>query len=305
MVAAYEILSMEVWLKDVREHILKTAPDILPFLDTYEAEARFGRRYIAADLVRLTKGTSVLEVGAGALLLSCQLMREGFRVTALEPISDGFSHFDRMQKLILERARALGCVPEILNQRAEELSNKDCFDYAFSINVMEHVSNVQEVVTKVAASLHPAGSYRFTCPNYLFPYEPHFNIPTLFSKKLTEKFFRNKIFRASSLSDPGGTWRSLNWITVPQIRKVVSQEPELKVKFNRLMLVSTLERIGSDREFGLRRSAWMRMFILGLVKLRIYRLAGFIPVAVQPIIDCTLTRIGKAGDTNGTNYKRT
>ena len=295
MVATGEIASMEGWFHDVREHVLKSAPDILPVLDTYEAEARFGRRYIAADLVRLAKGATVLEVGAGALLLSCQLVREGFRVTALEPVGEGFSHFERLQALILERAEARGCVPQILNQRAEDLSNKNCFDYAFSVNVMEHVSNVQAVIINVGVSLRPSASYRFTCPNYLFPYEPHFNIPTLFSKKLTEKIFRNRIYREGSLPDPSGTWRSLNWITVPQIRKIASQLPELKLEFNRLLLVSTLERIGSDKEFALRRSAWMRMFLLGLVKLRMHRLAGFMPVAAQPIIDCTLTRIGKAG----------
>lgn len=282
--------SMESWLADVHKHVLESSPDMLPILNVYEGEARFGRQYIAADLAQLEKGAKVMEVGAGSLLLSCQLVREGFMVVALEPVGDGFSHFERLRELILERAEALGCVPQMLNQFAEELSLTNYFDYCFSINVMEHVNDVKTVVANIGASLRPAARYRFTCPNYLFPYEPHFNIPTFFSKKITEKIFKNMILGRSELPDPFGTWRSLNWITVWQVRKIVSQTPELKVLFNRFFLVSTLERIGSDKEFALRRSGWMRMFILGLVKLHMHRLAGFIPVALQPVIDCTLIK---------------
>lgn len=282
--------TMDGWLADVREYLNRCAPDMLPIFDVYAGEARFGRRYIANDLSRLEKGAAVLEAGAGAMLLGCQLVREGFQVTALEPLGDGFSHFERLRSLVLERAVALGCVPRMLNQPAEELAIRDCFDYAFSINVMEHVINIKAVIANIGTSLRPAASYRFTCPNYLFPYEPHFDIPTLFSKKITEKLFRSRIFETSTLPDPEGTWKSLNWITTPQVAKIAKQLPELEIEFNRRFLVSTLERIGTDTEFALRRSGWMRFLVGGLLKLRLHRLTGFIPVALQPVIDCTLTR---------------
>lgn len=290
MPESFEFPPMESWLADVRNHVLESAPGMLPILGVYEGEARFGRRYIATDLNGLTKGATVLEVGAGSLLLSCQLVREGFKVVALEPVGEGFSHFQRLRELILEKAEALGCVPQLLDQCAEELSIKDCFDYAFSINVMEHVGDVKTVIANIGASLRPAASYRFTCPNYLFPYEPHFNIPTFFSKKITEKIFKNKISSGNGLPDPKGTWKSLNWITVLKVGKIVNRLPELKITFNRFFLVSTLARIGSDKEFALRRSIAVRVFILVLIKLRMHHLAGFIPVAVQPVIDCALTR---------------
>jgi SAM-dependent methyltransferase len=284
-----ESTPLESWLADVRKHVLSIAPGMLSILAVYEGEARFGRRYIADDLARLAKGATVLEVGAGSLLLSCQLVREGFDVVALEPVGAGFSHFERLRELVLERAETLGCVPQMLNQSAEELPMKDCFDYAFSINVMEHVRDVKAVIANIRASLRPAAGYRFTCPNYLFPYEPHFNMPIFFSKKITEKIFKNKIL-GSELPDPMGTWRSLNWITVSQIRHIVNGLPGLQLVFNRLFLVSTLERIGSDKGFSLRRSTWVRWFILGLIKLRLHRLASYVPIALQPVIDCTLTR---------------
>lgn len=286
----FDLSSMETWLTDVRKHVLGNTPGMLPILDMYEGEARFGRQYITADLAQLAAGATVLEVGAGSLLLSCQLVREGFKVTALEPVGDGFSHFERMRELILERAKALDCVPHMLNQRAENLSIKDYFDFAFSVNVMEHVNDVKTVIVNIGASLRPSANYRFTCPNYLFPYEPHFNLPIFFSKKMTKSLFNNKIVGRVGLQDPIGTWKSLNWITVWQVNAIVRQIPELKVAFNRKFLVLTLERIGFDKEFALRRSKWVRSFILVLIKLRMHHLVAFIPIAFQPIIDCTVTK---------------
>lgn len=290
MPETYYSPSMESWLADVRNHVQRCAPDMLHTLDVYECEARFGRRYIADDLSRLVTGSAVLEVGAGSLLLSCQLVREGFKVSALEPVGDGFFHFDRLRRLVLERADALECQPEKLNLRAEELSIKDRFDFAFSINVMEHVADVKLVIENIMSSLHPAAVYRFTCPNYLFPYEPHFNIPIFFTKKITEKFLLNKIYTREGIDDQAGLWRSLNWISVTEIKKITANLPRLETKFNRLFLVATLERITTDREFALRRSVWMRMFIMALIKLRLHHLAGLIPAELQPIIDITLTK---------------
>ncbi len=282
--------NIDDWLNDVRQYVLLNAPEILPILTMYEGEARFGREYIAADLAELEHGAKVLEVGAGCTLLSCQLVREGFQVTALEPIGDGFSHFDKLRALVLKKAELSGYVPRLLTHCAEDLVVVDYFEYAFSVNVMEHVNDVKKVINNIVASLLPGGRYRFTCPNYLFPYEPHFNIPTFFSKKITEKIFKNRIFSKSGLPDPEGTWRSLNWITLPQVNKIASGLPGVAAKFNREFLVSTFERINTDENFALRRSKWMRTLIQALLKFRVHRLAGYIPLALQPAIDCVLTK---------------
>jgi 2-polyprenyl-3-methyl-5-hydroxy-6-metoxy-1,4-benzoquinol methylase len=280
---------MDTWLHEVRTHVLTHEPDMLSILNTYQEEALFGRRYIADNLAKLDKGASILEVGAGALLLSCQLIREGFKVAALEPVGDGFSHFNRLRELVLDKAQQLDCMPELLNQGAEELTRTDCFDYAFSINVMEHVNDVRAVLKQVGLSLRPQARYHFTCSNYAFPYEQHFNIPTLFSKSLTEKVFRKKIL-CSNIPDAIGTWQSLNWISVRQVSRFINTMPELSVSFNQQLLVTTLARVAYDMEFAARRSKGMRIFIRGLIFFRLHHLAGFIPVAIQPIIDCTVVR---------------
>lgn len=290
--------AIEHWLTVTRSQFIGGSPELLALFDIYAAEAVFGRFYIDSDLACLRPGGSILEVGAGSLLLSCQLVREGFDVTALEPIGDGFSHFDQMRRLVLLAAHSQGCCPKILDLPAEALDVADRFDYAFSVNVMEHVAEMSGVLEKVGKSLVLRASYRFTCPNYIFPYEPHFNIPTLFSKRLTEKMLWRYIFDSVAVPDPAGTWKSINWINVIQIKRVVRRLPNLKVTFSRSMLASTLERIAVDTEFARRRSPAIRNLILMLVRLRIHLLFRFIPATMQPIIDCRVEKIEKIEKTN-------
>ena len=283
--------SIEWWLADVRAFFIEKAPLLLPLFETYSAEAVFGRRFIALDLERLQPGARVIEVGAGSLLLSCQLVREGFDVTGLEPTASGFSHFEQMRQMVQERATALGCSPRVLSLTAEDLSEHNRFEYAFSVNVMEHVDDVARVVANVGRSLVLGASYRFTCPNYLFPYEPHFNIPTLFSKKLTERVLGQKIIGCKDMPDPSGTWRSLNWISVVQVKRIAKKLPWLRFSFDRLLLVSTLERICSDKDFANRRSPMVRKLLTLFVQLRLHLLLGHMPVILQPIIDCRMDKI--------------
>jgi len=286
---------LDAWLADVRDHVERSAPELLWLFGIYAGEARFGRGLVASDLARLPQGAAVLEVGAGAMLLSCQLVREGFAVTALEPTGSGFSHFDQLRSLVLERALALGCEPHILPQPVESLDAPSSFAYAFSINVMEHVGQVGLALERVGSSLQPGAQYRFTCPNYLFPYEPHFNLPTLFSKPLTAWMLRSRILGSTRMPDPAGTWQSLNWISVPQIRRAVRDLPGLSVAFDGGLLVSTLERMVSDSSFAQRRSPLVRGVLGWLVRTRLHRLLGLVPVVVQPVIDCRLRRAGTTG----------
>jgi len=288
------VRSIDEWLDELRSVFLEESPALLSLFDIYAGEALFGRRYIDQDLKRLPAGARVLEVGAGSLLLSCQLAQEGYQVTALEPVGAGFSHFERMRQIVLTSALSTGCCPKILNLPAEALDENACFCYAFSINVMEHVDSVERVLENVGRSLSQGAIYRFTCPNYLFPYEPHFNIPTLFSKRLTENFLRSRIYDNQTIPDPTGTWKSLNWINVFQVARLVRRLPWLTVGFNRRFFVSSLERVATDPSFASRRSGGVRRLLVALVALRIHHLFGFIPASLQPVMDCHIEKIAGA-----------
>ena len=166
---------------------------------------------------------------------------------------------------MLEFARLSGHAPSVMALPAEEMDIDRGFDFAFSINVMEHVGDVGKVLQNVVAALRPGACYRFTCPNYLFPYEPHFNIPTLFSKQLTGLVFRPTLARNQRVSDPVGLWASLNWISVPMISRFVRRTSVAKARFNRAILRDTLQRVVADQQFASRRSAWTQRIIHLLV----------------------------------------
>lgn len=289
----HDAARMDEWLADVRAHCAMNAPNLMALFDIYAAEAAFGRSYISADTALLKPGARIIEVGAGAFLLSCQLVREGFDVTALEPTGSGFSHFEQLRQLVQDRAESLRCLPRVVDLPAEAFTKKNHYDFAFSVNVMEHVNDVQRVMANIVDSLVAGASYRFTCPNYLFPYEPHFNIPTVYSKKLTEKLFYRRIFESKAMPDPAGTWQSLNWINVLQVWRASRDLAGIHTTFNRSLLVSTLERVAVDEDFASRRSPAIRSILLLLVRLRLHQIFRFMPAMFQPIMDCRLKKIYK------------
>lgn len=284
---------MDGWLDILRSHLSQAEPSLGEIFETYAAEAKFGRSFIEADLKQLQVGACILEVGAGSMILSCQLASEGYEITSLEPIGEGFSHFSQLRLIVLDQASKLGHCPKLISIPAEEITDKSKYDFAFSINVMEHVKNVELVIERVVTSLRPMSNYHFTCPNYLFPYEPHFNIPTLLNKQLTGYFLRSYIFGNQKIPDPIGTWHSLNWITVLQISRKVSRHPCMSVCFKKSMLEETLLRVATDYEFASRRSVWIKSLINVLVRTKAYKLTLYIPAWLQPIIDCKITKLHK------------
>jgi SAM-dependent methyltransferase len=284
--------SIDAWLNLLRQQVTKKAPELVSIFETYAAEAKFGRAFINENLKNIDDGSCILEVGGGAMILSCQLVLEGFEVVAVEPTGEGFSHFHRLRELILEQARIRGCMPQILLINAESLSLKNQFDFAFSINVMEHVIDIKKVVDNVYFSLKKAASYRFTCPNYLFPYEPHFNIPIIWNKKITSILLHRAIFNNKSLPDPLGTWSSLNWISVPKLNKIAKENKNIRMKLNKNLTSRTIARVSTDVAFASRRSGWMRMILIFIVKIKCHQILNYLPAEVQPIIDCEIISLG-------------
>jgi SAM-dependent methyltransferase len=282
--------NIEPLLGDVRSIVRRDAPHLERLLDIFAQEARVGRQWLEPSLNKLAPGAAVLEVGAGLMLLSCELAKEGFRVTALEPVGEGFSSFAELQKLVLAYAGKRGIAPEVLPIPVEQLDWESRFDFAYSINVMEHVGNFALALERVGRAIRPGSEYRFMCANYLFPYEPHFNIPTVFSKSLTEKLFRRRIYGNTRVGDAAGVWKSLNWITVPKVVRATRNMSEVSVSFDRGMLEAVLLRTVGDPEFSERRSPFVRSLAKGAVRLGLHRLVKWIPPFIQPVMDCSMKR---------------
>lgn len=282
--------NLESLLLELCRQVLEVDSDLLPLFEIYAGEARFGASVIESDLYHLSSGDKILEIGAGILLLSCHLQREGYAVTAVEPVGRGFSHFDRLRKIVLDYASERGFAPTLVTMPAEDLEFVSEFDYAFSINVMEHVEDVAVVLRRVLTAIRLGGCYRFVCPNYLFPYEPHFNMPTLFSKALTERLLSKYIRSSQSVVDPEGTWASLNWISVSQVRRICCKELGVEPVFDRSVFYRFIHRALHDKDFQRRRGPLILSVLQALDRLGMTRLLLKIPVVCQPAMDCVIVR---------------
>lgn len=282
--------SVETWLDDAQQHLTSVAPDLGTLVTDDVGEARFGAEVIASELATLSPGAPVLEVGAGTMLLSCALQAAGFAVTAVEPVGAGFSHMSTLRGLVLDYARSRGEVPALEFVAAEHLEFLARFDFAFSINVMEHVDDVEQVLQRVWRALRPGGIHRFVCPNYTFPFEPHFGIPTCGSKTLTWRVFRTRILASRVVVDPSGTWASLNWITVACVRHACQRNFGVAPRFDRDVFHRVVRRAFDDPSFQRRHGVALRALATALGATGLIALARLVPVALQPAMSCRIGR---------------
>lgn len=124
---------------------------------------------------------------------------EGFEVTSVEPVGSGFSDIRYLMDTFKKIAHNEKVKFDLLNLPIEECAFDRKFDFIFSINVMEHLEDPGLVFVSLASLLKPTAKYRFFCPNYDFPYEPHFR-KWLFIRK--NKAFYLKKTRVTSSRVP-------------------------------------------------------------------------------------------------------
>jgi SAM-dependent methyltransferase len=256
---------------------------------TYVGEADFFSSVLTDDLRSLPLGSSVIEVGCGVGLLALMVAQSGFRVVAYEPESKGFSQMTGIRRMLIDHWD--GPLPPVtwVNEALEKGSadSDNLVPYAYAVNVVEHVPNIPAFLDGVLAALTPKGRFRFICPNYLIPYEPHFNIPTLFSKRLTRRVMGRAILGADVM-DNEGLWEELSWPTVRMLKREMRrsrQRYEFSADGTRAYLGRALydnaflERKGSALSAGFRMVGWLGPKVVGSV-----------PKSALPIIDCTVWR---------------
>tara|TARA_B100000686_G_C16160544_1_gene651288 strand:- start:180 stop:626 length:447 start_codon:yes stop_codon:yes gene_type:complete len=85
------------------------------------------------------------------------------------------------------------------------------------------------------------------CPNYDFPYEPHFVLPIIINKKITQFFFNKKIKKSEIKTNEIGLWKGLHLTGKREIKKFL-----IKKKYNYVFDYSIkdrmIERILNDQE---------------------------------------------------------
>lgn len=90
--------------KIVEGMIVGQRPDLLKLFLTYQNEAMVARKFLQSSLEELKPGSEILEIGGGILALATQLASEGFKVTTVEPVGEGFTEINYLMNLFTEVA---------------------------------------------------------------------------------------------------------------------------------------------------------------------------------------------------------
>jgi SAM-dependent methyltransferase len=222
-------------------------------LSEIHAESYLGSIINEASLaLRLLTGTQltgrrVLEVGAGAGLLTAFLQSRGIELVAIEPIGSGFGATATLRQIV---RKSTGIDPNILPLEARQLNPTDhgLFDVIFSINVVEHFQPFKPNMAGLERVMSSRGLQIHTCPNYFVPYEPHFGIPLLpFAPHLTIRLWRRDL-RDNPL------WHSLNFVTAGAFRRFADRHG-LEVAFESGAMARTLRRLQDEPAFSARQPA--------------------------------------------------
>lgn len=222
------------------------------------ADTAFEAR-LAIDLLRTVAPTTesrILEVGAGAGVVTAFMRNQGANIVGIEPARSSFEGFDPI-RLGLE---AGGYDPELMPLRAEELEPAELgyFDLIFSVNVIEHLQPLFANLDGLARVLSPGARMVHTCPNYRVPYEPHLRTPLLpAAPGLTGRLWPRL------REDP--VWATLNWVTAGSIRRF-AQQHNLTLTFRSGQLSTTLDRLGYDPAFARRQQTLARVVAIPGVK---------------------------------------
>jgi 2-polyprenyl-3-methyl-5-hydroxy-6-metoxy-1,4-benzoquinol methylase len=283
------INNMVIVSKRIEKIIQLNKPNLLDLFRIYSNEAIQARQRLNSEISNLNRGDSILEIGAGILALSLQLSCEGFKVTSVEPVQQGFQGIEYIIDQYLLFGKTEGIEIDFYKTKIESYNSNKKFDYIFAVNVFEHVESPQSILIDTCKKLRSNGKMRIICPNYGFPYEPHFG-RFLFRRKNGAFFGSCKQLTKGSpnLAESVHLFNSLNFISYTKISKHLS-ENNLDFKVNKDAILELGARSLNDELLAVRHKSMFRIAKL-LFSLRIQYLVKFMPNRYSPIIDLTVIK---------------
>jgi 2-polyprenyl-3-methyl-5-hydroxy-6-metoxy-1,4-benzoquinol methylase len=258
---------------------------------SYVEEALFGMRLLS----KFTLQGRILEVGSGPGMLVAWLHRNGVQITGIEPSEIGFEFNLQIQNAIWDYYKLPGNL--ILDMVAEDLDAAvhGKFDLIYSINVIEHLlpENIELAFSKFKNVLTEEGMMQHHCPNYMIPFDPHYGLPLV-------PGFPQLMGKIKGVAKEG-LWRSLNFITLPKVKKVAAAV-DMEVSFQRKGMKDTFVRLEEDREFADRHKSLVKLYPL-LKKLGVINFFGLIPPVLSTPMTFTLLRKGANASYNDKGLK--
>jgi SAM-dependent methyltransferase len=167
------------------------------------------------SIVNNNQVNKILEIGSGTGILLNELskiFKDKF-FYGLDPHQKGFVNYEKISKKISNNNLS------IIHSEFEKFDHKEKFDLIFSFNVFEHLEDQIMYIKKIDKFLSKGGKSVILCPNYDFPYEPHFVIPIIYSKDFTYSIFKKKIIKHEEKTGEKGLWKGLNFCSKKRIEK--------------------------------------------------------------------------------------
>lgn len=217
----------------------------------WRAEAEFGFSHLKGPISSLPANSDILEVGCGSGILLSMLTEEFSHHTfnGIEPFGEGFLSLKELNAAV----RKLGV--NLLIESYEQHQSK--YDFIYCVNVFEHVNDWRHFLDWASNNLKENGIFLVLCPNYGFPYEPHFRIPITFNKGFTFTVFAKHILNFEKNNKCSGLWNSLNFVKKKDVLaycKDNGSEVGLNVSDDISIIDDMINRVSEDAEFRKRQS---------------------------------------------------
>ena len=190
--------------------------------------------------------SSVLEIGSGTGILLNELKEHFPNITfsGIDPNVSGYHNY----KKITNNLNNDGHNIIVENIDVEKFKSEKKFDLIFSVNVFEHVSDQLQYLINTHNLLNKEGLNIILCPNYDFPYEPHFVIPIIINKKITKFIFNSKITNLEIKENEKGLWDGLSFLGRKKIESILKKN-NYNYFLDDSIKTRMLDRLNSDNAF--------------------------------------------------------
>tara|TARA_B110000881_G_C18574577_1_gene517722 strand:- start:267 stop:1097 length:831 start_codon:yes stop_codon:yes gene_type:complete len=199
-----------------------------------------------SEILKKNNITSVLEIGSGTGILLNELQNNfpNINFKGVDPNVSGFHNY----KKIFDKIKINNNKLEVVNKSLDNFATDEKYDFIFSINVFEHVKNQFDYIDKTVNLLNESGRNVIICPNYDFPYEPHFVLPIIINKKITHSLFKSVIKKHELKTKEYGLWTELNLTGKKTIEKYLKKN-HISYNLDYSIKERILQRVSGDKIF--------------------------------------------------------